>query len=213
MTRYLEVFHRQFINCSQLYIIYDYQHFTTFEKKSKQRQQQNRKVKYASILKQSSMPYYFGSELVFVWGVHGERVVWSMKSPRSGMSGVWIVALLFLKFHKCRLLGSIRENNYVRHLCFVYRGLKNMSEGVKQTLHLQDHLTEDICIRCSQVAQELCFLGDQFEMQYQGRQPLDAAFQENNWRIYLEFVRELHVIGNGLFETWLNCLRYAARIL
>ena len=51
-------------------------------------------------------------------------MVWSMKSPRSGMSGVWIVPLLFLKFHKCRLLGSIRENNYVRHLCFVYRGLK-----------------------------------------------------------------------------------------
>lgn len=78
MTRYLEVFHRQFINCSQLYIIYDYQHFTSFEKKSKQRQQQNRKgqkVKYAFILRQSSMPYYFGSELVFVWGVKGERVV------------------------------------------------------------------------------------------------------------------------------------------
>lgn len=88
-----------------------------------------------------------------------------------------------------------------------------MSKGVKQTLHLQDHLTEDICIRCSQVAQELCFLGDHFEMQYQGRQPLGAAFQENNWRIYLEFVRELHVIGNVLFETWLNCHRYAARIL
>lgn len=122
MTRYLEVFHRQFINCSQLYIIYDYQHFISFEKKSKHRKQQNRKgqkVKYASILKQSSMPYYFGSELVFVWGVKGERVVWSMKSPRSGMSGVWIVALLFLKFHKCRLLGSIRENNYFRHLCQV----------------------------------------------------------------------------------------------
>lgn len=76
-------------------------------------------MKHASILKQSSMPYYFGSELVFVWGVKGERVVWPMKSPRSGMSGVWIVALLFLKFHKCRLLGSIRENNYFRHLCQV----------------------------------------------------------------------------------------------
>ena len=88
-----------------------------------------------------------------------------------------------------------------------------MSEGVKQTFYLQDHLNEDMCIRCSQVAQELCFLGDEFEMQYQRRRPIGAALQENNWRIYLEFFGELHVIGNVLFQTCLNCLRYAARIL
>lgn len=41
------------MNCSHLYIIYDFQHFTPFEKKSKQNQQQQssegQKVKYVSI--------------------------------------------------------------------------------------------------------------------------------------------------------------------
>ena len=64
----------------------------------------------------------------------------------------------------------------------------------------QDLFTQDMRSKCGQVARELCVIGDVLEARFHHTVHLEAAHQENNWRIYLENIRAWELIKELLLQ-------------
>ena len=70
----------------------------------------------------------------------------------------------------------------------------------------QGQLTQDMRLKCEQVARELRVVGDALETRSQRILDLEAAHQENHWRIELENLVYLEIIKELLFQILLNLL-------